>query len=295
MTGRNNHFTVNGPTKAPIIEAGLGYREGGESGVGSNKAIDITATVTDGKIEASGLFQLNGFTGPLEAMIPFRYPFAVAKEGDIYARVTLPERRLVDLADLWPTLDPERTRGAIQGEIIVTGKPDNLTFSGSAKVFPGSEDKTVQLADKNFGTYLKNLDAAIIFNGERIILNANGESSETGKFAIRDAGIGLGDVFDAILAGRTEDFYRNALAGRIDFDHFKVAYNDKSSGQITGTLSGGIDLNERTTSISGGGGSRVDNLAVSFGVVPEPAEYAALFAGGLAVFAALRRRSGRAE
>ena len=47
--------------------------------------------------------------------------------------------------------------------------------------------------------------------------------------------------------------------------------------------------------VSGGGGSRVDNLAVSFGVVPEPAEYAALFAGGLAVFAALRRRSGCAK
>ncbi len=234
-------FTVNGPTRAPIIEAGLGYRESAEDGKSTNTAIDVTATVTDGKIEASGLYQLSGFTGPIEAIIPFRYPFEIAKEGDIFAKIALPERRLVDLSDLWPSLDPALTKGAVQGELTVTGKPDALKFLGSAKLFPGP-DNTIQVADKSFGTYLKNLDASILFNGERISLTAGGESSDTGTFAIKDAGIGLGDVFDAILAGRTEDFFRNAISGRVEFDRFRVAYNDKTAGQISGTMSGGIDL-----------------------------------------------------
>lgn len=234
-------FTVNGPTKAPTIEASLGYRESGEGGKSNNKAIDLSATITDGMIEAMGLYQLNGFTGPVEAKIPFRYPFEVAKEGDIFAKISLPERRLVDLADLWPTLDPERTRGAVQGELTVTGKPDALKFSGSAKLFPGT-DETVQVADKSFGTYLRNLDASIIFNEQRIALDANGESSDGGAVTIKNAGVGLGDIFDAILAGQTEDFFRNALTGRVEFDRFRVAYKDKTAGDMNGTMSGGIDL-----------------------------------------------------
>lgn len=235
------YFEIEGPTKSPTIEASLGYRDTLIATEGKSRSIDLTTTIQEGMIDAVGLYQLNGFTGPIEAKIPFQYPFTIAETGDIVAKITLPERKLVDLQELWPTLDPSRTAGSIQGEINVTGKPDALKFTGAARLLP-EEGKGVQLADTSLGTYLKDLDATVLFDGQKLSINAKGNSSDTGSFAVRDVGVGLGDVFAAMVSGNVDGFYNNALMGRVDLDRFKVAYNDKSSGPITGTLSGGIDL-----------------------------------------------------
>jgi hypothetical protein len=45
--------------------------------------------------------------------------------------------------------------------------------------------------------------------------------------------------------------------------------------------------------VAAGGTDRIDNFSVSFTAVPEPQEYAALFAGGLVAFAMYRRRAGK--
>jgi len=235
-------FQVTGPTKTPNIEASLGYRDDVNPQANSSRSIDISASISEGLIDAVGLYQLNGFTGPIEAKIPFQYPFRIAETGDIQAKITLPERKLADLKELWSSLDPARTFGSIQGELNVTGKPDALKFTGAARLFSSDPQRTVQVADTSLGTYFTDLDASIIFDGQRIALNAKGNSSESGSFAITDVGVGLGDVFGAVLAGDLDRFYQNNLSGRIDLDRFKVSYNDRTSGNISGTMSGGINL-----------------------------------------------------
>jgi len=47
--------------------------------------------------------------------------------------------------------------------------------------------------------------------------------------------------------------------------------------------------------VTAGGTSRADNFTVSFAAVPEPEEYAAMFAAGLAAFAVVRRRWARPQ
>ena len=59
------------------------------------------------------------------------------------------------------------------------------------------------------------------------------------------------------------------------------------------TDAGTVSANGGT--VATGGTSRADNFTVSFAAVPEPEEYAAMFAAGLAAFAVVRRRWARPQ
>ncbi|MEQ1822337.1 MAG: translocation/assembly module TamB domain-containing protein [Fimbriimonadaceae bacterium] len=231
-----SQIVVTGPTKSPLIQASVGFKASGTN----NRSLDVDMRISDGMVEADGLYRVDGFTGGITAEIPFAYPFKIAEHEDLLATLNLPERKLTEFEELWKGLDPTRTRGAVSGELQVKGRPGNLIFSGSAKLKPDANGD-VRIAQKDVDTYLTNLDVSVLFDGEHLGVDGTGRSSAGGTISAIGLKVGLVDVFGALAGGDREKFFGNIVSGSLIADKFQIAQG-KGGNASTGSLSGDLRL-----------------------------------------------------
>lgn len=255
-------FLVRGPTRSPEIQASLSYDEAPDVPVvrpwpgtrielqdpnARARRIDLdTISIRDGEIVASGAYNVDGFTGPIEANIPFRYPFEIPADREILARLTLPDRPLYTLTDFLPGLDVGRTEGSVRGQVIVRGLRDDLKVTGSA------EAKAKQFAYQGLATTLQDLDLQTRFNGETATISATAKGSEGGTLAIEEAGVNFGNLAD-LFQSTGDTLVMSQLFGSLQLSNLKVTYNDPTQGPLTATLGGGLLLggNLRQPEITG--------------------------------------------
>lgn len=244
-------FLVSGPTRSPEIQASLSYEESAPEPVirpwpgtrlalrnprARTRRVDLdTVAIRDGEIVASGGYNVDGFTGPIEANIPFRYPFEIPADREIFAKLTLPERPLNTLTDFLPGLDVGRTEGSVQGQVIVRGLRDSLQVTGSA----GARAK--QFAYQGVATTLQDLELNTTFNGETATVSATANGSEGGTLAIEEAGVRLGSLSE-LFESTVDTIVMNELFGSLKLNDLKVTYNDPQQGPLTATLGGGLLL-----------------------------------------------------
>lgn len=242
-------FLISGATNSPEIQASLSYDETPPATVlkpwpgtryvlkdprARARRVDLdTIFVREGEITASGMYNVDGFTGPIEARVPFRYPFEIPADQEITALVTLPERPLVSLTDFLPGLDVGRTEGSVQGRVEVRGLRDSLKITGLA------EANAKQFAWKGVTTALQNLSLTTQFNGESVAVKASATGSEGGSIEIEDAGVRLGSLSE-VLESSVDTLLANELFGSFKLNDFRVSYVDPKEGPMTATLGGSL-------------------------------------------------------
>ncbi|MEQ1932906.1 MAG: translocation/assembly module TamB domain-containing protein, partial [Fimbriimonadaceae bacterium] len=232
-----SQFVIDGPTKSPVIQTSIGFKASGTN----NRSLDVEARIAEGMITADGQYRLDGFTGGITAQIPFAYPFKFAEHEDLLATLNLPDRKLSEFEELWRSLDPTRTQGSISGEVQVKGRPGDLQFSGSARVKPEAPNGDVRLAQKDVETFLTNLDATLLFDGENLKMDGSARSSTGGSIQAQGFKVGLNDVFSALVGGDQEKFFTNLVGGSLTADHFQVSQG-RGGNANTGAVSGALKL-----------------------------------------------------
>jgi hypothetical protein len=198
------------------------------------RRVDLdTILIKEGEITASGVYNVDGFTGPIEARVPFRYPFEIPGDREITALVTLPERPLVSLTDFLPGLDIGRTEGSVHGRVEVRGLRDSLKITGLA------EAKAKQFAWKGITTALQDLSLTTQFNGESVAVKASATGSEGGSIQIEDAGVRLGSLSE-VLESSVDTLLANELFGSFKLNDFRISYVDPKEGPMSATLGGNL-------------------------------------------------------
>lgn len=242
-------FLISGKTSSPEIQASLSYDETPPATVlkpwpgtrlvledpkARARRVDLdTISVKEGEITASGVYNVDGFTGPIEARVPFKYPFEIPADQEISALVTLPERPLISLTDFLPGLDVGRTEGSVQGRVQVRGLRDSLQITGLA------EAKAKQFAWKGVTTALQDLSLTTQFNGESVSVQASATGSEGGSIQIEDAGVRLGSLSE-VLESSIDTLLANELFGSFKLNDFRMSYVDPKEGPMTATLGGSL-------------------------------------------------------
>lgn len=244
-------FLITGQTNSPEIQASLSYEEmppttvirpwpGTRLALRDPKArarrVDLdTVAIAEGAITASGVYNVDGFTGPIEARIPFNYPFTIPDDKEIFAQLTLPERPLDSLTDFLPGLDVGRSEGSVHGQVQIRGLRDSLKVTGLA------EAKAKQFAWKGIATALQEMTLTASFNGETVGLQATAQGSDGGSLAIEEAGFRLGNLSE-VLESSTDALLAKELFGSLKLNDFKMFYSDPKEGLMTGTVGGSLSL-----------------------------------------------------
>jgi hypothetical protein len=255
-------FLVTGMTRSPEIRASLSYEERPPETVitpwpstrlalrdarARTRRIDLdTISIEAGEINASGAYNFDGFTGPIEAKIPFNYPFEIPADREIFARVSLPERPLNSLTDFLPGLDVNRTEGSVRGEVEVRGLRDALKVTGLA------EARAKEVAWQGFATALRDFKLDTSFNGESVAIRGSAIGSDGGSLSIEDAGLKLDNLSEA-FSSTFDTLLGNQLYGSFKLNDFKMVYQDPKEGAMSAALGGNLSLNGtvRTPEISG--------------------------------------------
>lgn len=244
-------FLVQGKTASPEIHASFSYEEGSAQAtitpwpgvavlVKNSKAktrrVELeNVAIKDGSIEAQGVFNLEGFTGTIEAKVPFRYPFEIPENEPITAFAKIPERPLASLTEVLPWLDAKKTEGNVVAGVQITGTKSDLHASGSFDAIAKS------LGIRDIATTIQDLGLHASFNDKKVSLSANGNSSGGGSFATEDVGFSLDNLEDAFKESFSV-LLQNRLYGTFRLNEFRMDYVDKQSGPMMATVSGALGL-----------------------------------------------------
>lgn len=244
-------FLVQGQTRSPEILASASYEEGEAAarispwpGVAvtvrnpkaKTRRVDLqNIKVAEGAIDAEGVFNVEGFTGSLEARIPFHYPLEIPDGEPISAVAKIPERQLSSLTELLPFLEPAQTNGSVSATVQLSGTRSQLLAQGSL------ETKAETLAIRNLKSTLTNVDLKAGFQNERVSVHASGGSSTGGTFETEDVGFSLDNLEDAFRDSFSV-LLQNGLFGNFKLNGFRMDYLDRQNGLMTGVASGALVL-----------------------------------------------------
>lgn len=232
FTGQSDvSFSVHGPSAKPTIQASLSYSEGNQAI--NRRQLQVLATVQPGSITAQGEYYYNGFTGPLEANIPFEYPFTIPKDRPVTASATLPPRPIQDLSYLIPWMDAKRSTGTVSGKVALSGPASKLSVTGSVVM------SAPTFAANGVDTSLQNVNAGVVFNGNSLVANAKAAGSNGGNISVNNAKVNLDNVSD-VFSQSLDTLLANAVSGGMSIDNFKLV--QKGSTPINTTLAGNINF-----------------------------------------------------
>lgn len=260
-------FSVSGATEEPEIRASLAYRSGVGSVESDPRRFDLLATVKQGSISADGSYFFDGFTGSITANLPFRYPFEIPRNEPVSAEVLLPRRDLKELSQYIPSLDPQRSEGLIAGKVKVDGDLDHLSAKGEVTLDAKS------IAAKNFATKLDSVTASAGFDGQKVSLDARGDSSEGGNFEVQKVSLTLADLED-LLNDPVRAFLDAPVGGSVKLNELRVKQNNPKNDPfgftLDGKFGGSVDLSGplRNVRIASGSPLKAEGLFLKL-----PSEY----------------------
>ncbi len=244
-------FLVSGLSSSPEIQASLSYDESQPAQVLTpfpgtrvtlkdprvkTRRIDLESLlVKEGLISAAGVYNVEGFTGTIDASIPFRYPFEIPQDQPLSAKIDLPPRPLGSLTEFFPWLDTKRTDGDMSASLVLSGTPGDIHILGSTDLNAKS------LAASNVATALQMVKLNGRFDGTKVSINGEATGSEGGSIQIDNVGLSFDNLSD-IIGKSFDEIYRNQLFGSLKLNDLKATYMDPKEGPLTATLSGHVGV-----------------------------------------------------
>lgn len=265
-------FIVRGPTKSPRIRASLDFaglfappekpetplsvRAADGAPTQKEKGLygsisEIAISEADG-ISIGGQYAYRGFSGVIEASAPFKYPFGIPEDGQVKARIALQGRQLTEIANYFPSLDPKRIEGTVEGEITALGKVDALAYTGSLtlkapqigflipEIVNGQQTgRLVPMQDT-----LTNVEASVKLGSGDLGFIAKGNSSRGGDFAA-EASTPLGQLGRLATTLREEGaqgLLASTVKGSLTMNDLRVRQAVEGNSYVAGTIGGRIDL-----------------------------------------------------
>lgn len=265
-------FYVSGPTKSPRIRASLDFAglfappdppesrlatqmaDGAptqkEKGLyGSISQIEISEK--DG-IEIGGQYAYRGFSGAITATAPFRFATGIPEDGQVMARIGLQGRQLNEIANYFPSLDPKRIEGTVEGEVTAQGSIDSLAFAGRLDLTAPqigflipeivNGERTGRLIPMQ--DTLTNVTASVAFNGGDLGLTAKGQSSRGGSFDAKvSTPLGqLGRLASTLRDEGAEGLLASNVTGSLVLDDLRIRQGIEGNTYVAATADGTINL-----------------------------------------------------
>lgn len=257
----NAYILASGPVESPLLEASLDATlfEQGAGSAGISRTQDprlhlnlIPIRVQEGSLTLQGDFRFRGFQGEIEGELPFHYPFDIDKDQPVKGHLTINRRPLVELEELLPLLDIERTEGVVYGSFALSGTRDDLRWEGKFDVEGSS------LAVDGVQTALSDVGMRVVTtqNEAKLTVTANGSlggSVEAEVVGIlEDIDWSKSDAFSQVLA--------LPLSGSMSVKGFEAAEDWGAKGaaqmkvdgevQVLGTLKSPVLRSEQPISLT---------------------------------------------
>lgn len=262
-------FRVSGKTASPEIDASIAYREG-DMGDKDRRQLDLLANIVDGKVGVEGNYYFEGFTGPITATLPFKYPLTVPRDQPLEARLTLPPRPIKELKDLLPWLDVDRSEGTVSGDVLVSGTLDAIRTRGSVRATGTS------LATEGLRSRLTDYSLEGIFTEGGVVFSGTAKDGSDGTVALKDIEFSL-DNIGQIPSSGVQPFLQNPLSGSVELSGFHVAQGGTNQATLSTAVDGLISLTGTLGSPLLAGDLVAKNTVFGVGEFPEAGEAAQLF------------------
>jgi hypothetical protein len=243
-------FQAEGPVQAPEVLASMTYAEtttvpappvaGLPEGVSPDvevretRRIDVLTRVREGRITAEGNYYLDGFTGPLTAELPFSYPFTVPTDEPLLVSLGLNRRDLDDMLDLFPWLDPARTAGVMEGQLLVRGTPANPTVEGAVSL------NAPEVGIGGMDTTLEQVRADASFEQDVLNFSAFAASSGGGSVSIERGRITLDNLTETFTRS-LDEILRNQMSAQISIDQFRLR-QAANGGDMDAVFDGNLSI-----------------------------------------------------
>lgn len=192
----NAYILASGPVESPLLEASLDAtlfeQEAGSAGASRTQDPRlhlnlIPIRVQEGSLTWQGDYRFRGFQGEIEGELPFHYPFDIDKDQPVRGHLTINRRPLVELEELLPILDIERTEGVVYGSFALSGTRDALRWEGRIDVEGSS------LAVDGVQTSLTDVGMRVVTTQNEAKLTATTQGSLGGSAELEVVG-SLGDL-----------------------------------------------------------------------------------------------------
>lgn len=242
------------------------------------RSVDLVANLANEEWAIDGGYQAEGFTGGIEALIPFNKDFAIPDDKELSAKVAIGPvdatnpaafgRPLRDLREYFPGLDLNRSNGVLTANLTAKGFKDNLNIQGSAQLLPEPGKEAPILAFNGDGHLFQPEGLRLDINNEGLRLYGQIRNSEGGELLLNDLAYRAGN-FQDVLAEGMKGILNRPVSGSLAFNAFKFRYNDKTAGPIESTIDGNIAIEALLAAPKISGNILLSNANIAIPTFPE--------------------------